>query len=72
MKVLKRGVLTVVCAATAAMCGFGLSACMQSGEEGDFSYTVAMPDGAPALAVAHLMVEDTQFGGEVNAVRRRS
>lgn len=66
MKVLKRGVLTVVCAATAAMCGFGLSACAQNEADGDFSYTVAMPDGAPALAVAHLMVEDMQFGGEVN------
>lgn len=80
-KSLKTAVVAILCAATAAVCGFGLSACdngpsepgpgypdpnPETPVEESFSYTVAMPDGAPALAAAQLMIEDMQFGGEVN------
>lgn len=65
MKGLKRKVAAIACAA-AAVFVLGVSACAEDTGSGEFSYTVAMPDGAPALAAARLMVEDMQFGGEVN------
>ena len=65
MKGLKRKVAAIACAA-AAVFVLGVSACAEDTGSGEFSYTVAMPDGAPALAVARLMVEDMQFGVEVN------
>ncbi len=65
MKGLKRKVAAIACAA-AAVFVLGVSACAEDTGSGEFSYTVAMPDGAPALAAAQLMVEDMQFGGEVN------
>lgn len=65
MKGLKRKVVAIACAA-AAVFVLGVSACAEDTGSGEFSYTVAMPDGAPALAAARLMVEDMQFGGEVN------
>ena len=66
MKGLKKVVAVALCAATAATFAAGISACSPDESSGEFSYTVAMPDGAPALAAARLMVEDMQFGGEVN------
>lgn len=36
-----------------------------SGESNDFSYIVSMPDGAPALSLAQLMVENMQFDGKI-------
>lgn len=65
MKGLKRKVAAIACAA-AAVFVLGVSACAEDTGSGEFSYTVAMPDGAPALAAARLMVEDMQFGVEVN------
>lgn len=65
MKGSKRKVVAIACAA-AAVFVLGVSACAEDTGSGEFSYTVAMPDGAPALAAAQLMVEDMQFGGEVN------
>ena len=65
MEGLKRKVAAIACAA-AAVFVLGVSACAEDTGSGEFSYTVAMPDGAPALAAARLMVEDMQFGGEVN------
>ena len=65
MKGLKRKVAAIACAA-AAVFVLGVSACAEDTGSGEFSYTVAMPDGAPALAAAQLMVEDMQFGVEVN------
>lgn len=65
MKGLKRKVAAIACAA-AAVFVLGVSACAEDSGSGEFSYTVAMPDGAPALAAARLMVEDMQFGVEVN------
>lgn len=65
MKGLKRKVAAIACA-VAAVFVLGVSACAEDTGSGEFSYTVAMPDGAPALAAARLMVEDMQFGGEVN------
>ena len=65
MKGLKRQVAAIACAA-AAVFVLGVSACAEDTGSGEFSYTVAMPDGAPALAAARLMVEDMQFGVEVN------
>ena len=65
MKGLKRKVVAIACAA-AAVFVLGVSACAEDTGSGEFSYTVAMPDGAPALAAARLMVEDMQFGVEVN------
>ena len=65
MKGLKRKVAAIACAA-AAVFVLGVSACAEDTGSGEFSFTVAMPDGAPALAAARLMVEDMQFGGEVN------
>ena len=63
MKGLKRVFAAFACAAALA-CGSALAACGDEG--GDVSCTVAMPDGAPALALAKLMVDDMQFGGEVD------
>lgn len=65
MEGLKRKVAAIACAA-AAVFVLGVSACAEDTGSGEFSYTVAMPDGAPALAAARLMVEDMQFGVEVN------
>lgn len=65
MKGLKRKVAAIACAA-AAVFVLGVSACAEDTGSGEFSYTVAMPDGAPALAAARLTVEDMQFGVEVN------
>lgn len=48
--------LLLICAAA-----FGLSAC-----GGDDGISVYMPDGAPALSMAHMMYEDMQFGKKVN------
>ena len=63
MKGLKRVFAAFACAA-ALLCGSALAACGDEG--GDVSCRVAMPDGAPALALAKLMVDDMQFGGEVD------
>ena len=63
MKGLKTAFAVFACAAALA-CGSALAACGDEG--GDVSCTVAMPDGAPALALAKLMVDDMQFGGEVD------
>lgn len=64
MKILHKTFAVLACAAAASACVM-VSACADNTSEGNFSYTVAMPDGAPALAAAQLMVEDMQFGGEV-------
>lgn len=67
MKGLKKIVAAVLCAAAAIVCAFGFAACTdgQKTGDGEFSYSVYMPDGAPALSVAQLMAEDMQFGGKV-------
>lgn len=57
-----------LCTFAAAACTFAFAACGDgnNGNGGGTSlYTVAMPDGAPALAAAQLMAEDMQFGKEV-------
>ena len=57
-----------LCTFVAAACTFAFAACGDgnNGNGGGTSlYTVAMPDGAPALAAAQLMAEDMQFGKEV-------
>ena len=51
MEGLKRKVAAIACAA-AAVFVLGVSACAEDTGSGEFSYTVAMPDGAPALAAA--------------------
>ena len=70
MKNYKRVIAAAACAATAAVMCATMLACSDgsnnnNGGTENSSYTVAMPDGAPALAAAQLMVEDMQFGGEV-------
>lgn len=53
-------------AAAASALAFGACGDGNNGNGGGTSlYTVAMPDGAPALAAAQLMAEDMQFGKEV-------
>lgn len=68
MKGLKKIVAAALCAAAAIVCAFGFAACTdgQKTGDGEFSYSVYMPDGAPALSVAQLMAEDMQFGGKVD------
>lgn len=68
MKGIKKIVAAALCGAAAIACAFGFAACTDGQETGDgeFSYSVYMPDGAPALSVAQLMAEDMQFGGEVD------
>ena len=68
MKGIKKIVAAALCGAAAIACAFGFAACTDGQEtgDGDFSYSVYMPDGAPALSVAQLMAEDMQFGGEVD------
>ncbi len=69
MKSLKKIPAATACAA-AVMCAASFAACWPDEREDtgsdSFNYTIAMPDGAPALAAAQLMVEDMQFGGTVN------
>ena len=69
MKGLKKISAATACAA-AVMCAASFAACWPDEREDtgsdSFNYTIAMPDGAPALAAAQLMVEDMQFGGTVN------
>ena len=69
MKSLKKIPVATACAA-AVMCAATFAACWPDEREDtgsdSFNYTIAMPDGAPALAAAQLMVEDMQFGGTVN------
>lgn len=58
----------VLCTFAAAASALAFAACGDgnNGNGGGTSlYTVAMPDGAPALAAAQLMAEDMQFGKEV-------
>ena len=69
MKGIKKIVAAALWGAAAIACAFGFAACTDGQETGDgeFSYSVYMPDGAPALSVAQLMAEDNmQFGGEVD------
>lgn len=54
----------VVTAALAAAMSLGLPACTP--EESPDSVSVYMPDGAPALAMAQLMVDTPDFGREVS------
>lgn len=58
----------VLCTFAAAASALAFAACGDGNNGnggGTSSYTVAMPDGAPALAAAQLMAEDMQFGKEV-------
>ena len=69
MKGLKKIPAATACAA-AVMCAASFAACWPHEREDtgsdNFNYTIAMPDGAPALALAQLMSENMQFGGTVN------
>ncbi|MCD8372909.1 MAG: hypothetical protein LUD27_06390 [Clostridia bacterium] len=58
---MKKFIAAALCAATAMCCSIGFSAC---GSETD-EITMYMPDGAPALAAAMLMSEDTDLGADV-------
>ncbi|MDE7082277.1 MAG: hypothetical protein K2O89_01060 [Clostridia bacterium] len=60
MKKLLTAFLSAIVVGVSAL---GFTACGNGGSDGIEVYA---PDGAPALAIAKLMAEDTQFGKEVN------
>ena len=61
---MKKLATILTAAALAATIPFGFAAC--GGEGDNSSVSVYMPDGAPALAMARLMVEEPDFGREVS------
>lgn len=62
-------ILAVAGVSLAAACTLAFTACADGGNQNNDgetpSYTIAMPDGAPALAAAQLMAEDMQFAADV-------